>query len=270
VKELLNIPQFIHFAIYTNNYCSFHCEHCSYKCNIPPNPANSNVWRRKKWEVSVDDLRLFCERFKGYGEKEYHLLGGGETTVVEIEKVKEYLDILSSYKRRISIRTNGYNLLGLGEHINKFSLIILSDHGINADHIKRCQKELAKTFKGKAVVESMKKHVDLDVARKEPAKKGKNCRLWIADLQLVGRILHPCCCTHPIDIWNNSTKINNELISCGWTTDNPDLIETIRNWKTTIPAYIIDQCHNNCWNPGIFNTKPENITLKKNDVIAKK
>ena len=69
---------------------------------------------------------------------------------------------------------------------------------------------------------------------------------------------------------NNNTEIKDELFKAGWTIHNPKLVNTLRNWRETIPDYVIDQCENNCWRPHLdVGQGTTRITLKKNDVIKK-
>ena len=68
--NLVNIPDFYHFSIKVTNFCNLHCEHCTNLTYIPINPNSEYIHRRKLYQLSVDDLVLLCERFKGIGESD--------------------------------------------------------------------------------------------------------------------------------------------------------------------------------------------------------
>ena len=67
----------------------------------------------------------------------------------------------------------------------------------------------------------------------------------------------------------NNEHITNELEKAGWTLDNNNILETIKNWKNTLPKFVIDECLNNCWKPYMNKALSKKITLKKNDKVWK-
>lgn len=263
---------FIHFVIKTSNYCNLHCEHCSVMCDVPLNPKNKNIFRRERWELSLDDLALFCERFKGVGEKAKHCITGGELTVLPVEKIEQIIDILSSYNRRIEVLTNGFNLMGISKAtINKVYSIILGDHGINHKLIEECKKYLESFYKGQIHVVASSVHYNLEVSRRHPSNKGKPCRFMMRNPALWGSTIYPCCAIPYVMVFNNNTLMRDELVKAGWTINNEDVVNTLRNWRETLPKYVLDQCENNCWQPNYTaGTRGVQITLKPHDVIKKK
>ena len=68
----------------------------------------------------------------------------------------------------------------------------------------------------------------------------------------------------------NTTRVRDELEQAGWTIQNEDIINTLKNWKITVPQYVLNQCLNHCWAPNhdIVGTSVS-ITKKKIDKIAK-
>lgn len=271
LDKLLGIQPFLHFVIKTNNYCNLHCEHCTNNCDIPLNHSNDNIFRREKQEIEIEDLILFCERFKGIGESEYHCLTGAEITMMPTSKVEEIIKILSNYGRIIEMATVGFNLMGLSQsHLSKISQITFCDHGINHDYIENCKNYLQSFYTGKVTTILQPYHWDLTAAINHPINKGKRCNLWLRDLSFTNSIIYPCCNLPFIMLRNNNTRIKEELFKAGWTIHNPKLINTLRNWKKTLPKYVIDQCENNCWRPNMdVGQGKTTITLKRSDVISK-
>lgn len=271
MEELTGVPNFIYWEITTNNYCNLHCEHCSNMCDIPLNSQNKNIFRRVKWEISLDDLALFCERFKGVGENNFHIFVGGETTAMPIEKIDEMIDCLYVYKRRIALITNGFNFLGLSKKtINKIDMIILGDHGINHKLIAECKNYVRSFYQGKIKMRSPAPHYNLEIARHHPINRGKQCNFMMRNPTLWGSTLYPCCAIPFVMVFNNNTLIRDELVKAGWTIHNKDVLNTLRNWRETLPKYVKGQCLNNCWRPQVnVGQGGTTITLKKNDVIKK-
>jgi len=271
MDEFLGVRDFAFFGIKTNNYCNLHCEHCSNLCHIPINRNHENIWRRGKYEISIEDLTAFCERFKGIGESSQHIILGGETTMMPVDKVEGIIGVLDNYNRKIVMQTTGYNLMGIDKKsLNKISEIRLADHSINSDHIKNCRGYLGSFYKGKLVVKYIKIHYDLDVAMGHIKNVGKVCNRWMRSLTLWGSVLYPCCPLPLLMMKNNDKRMQEELTLAGWSVHSNEFMETVKNWRNTIPPYIIEQCKNVCWFPhfrvGQGATK---ITLKKYDVIKK-
>ena len=268
--ELLD-TNFIEFVIKTNNYCNLHCEHCTNRCDIPLKKTNENIFRRKKWEISIDDLVLFCERFKGIGEDNIHTLTGAETTMIPISIIHEMIDVLHSYRRPMSIRTTGWNLIGLGEnHINKISKIFLADHGINHKCTKECLAYLDTFYKHYVKVENYTKHLNLQEIVGHIMSKGKRCNDWMRTPELVQGIIYPCCNMPWLMLNENTTRVKDELENAGWTVHNKNVVDVLREWRETIPKYVSNKCLNDCWAPRsseIGHYVP--ITRKKNDSIIK-
>ena len=270
MNEFLNIKGFDHFTIVTNNYCNLYCEHCVYLSHIPINPKNENIFRRQKWELYLDDLTLFCERFNGIGHESLHFLSGGEPTCLPVDKFVQIVDILVDHNRRVAVFTNGYNLLGIPKTtINKIDHIRLSNHGPNESHVQDCISYLKPFYKGKLEPIATKTHWDV-----EPAKKRKNhgerCFVWMRILPLFGETIFPCCNTPCLMLQSNDTKMGDELNNAGWTIKNEDVMETIRDWRNTIPDCVSEQCLNNCYQPNInVGQGRTRITLKPYSVIKK-
>jgi len=261
---------FDHFTIVTNNYCNLFCEHCVYLSHIPIKPDNENMFRRQKWELSLDDLTLFCERFEGVGNDSLHFLSGGEPTLLPVDKLVQVVDILHNHNRRIALFTNGYNLMGIPKQtINKISHIRLDNHGINEAHIHDCIKYLKTFYRGKVEPITVKTHWDTEPAKKRK-HNGRQCSMWMTIIPLLGETLFTCCNMPCLMLQSNNTKIGDALNGAGWTIHNENVVDTIRNWRTTIPKYVINECLNNCYHPNINVGQGRTpITLKPYSVIKK-
>jgi hypothetical protein len=226
-------------------------------------------YRREKWETPPTDIGQFCKVFKGYGEVNIHRLTGSEVTMTPIPKLRKIINIFRKHGRKLSLITNGYNLLGLGkEHINKVGGIILDDHGINRKHVERCVKYLRQFYGGDVKVLRQYVHWDLDAAMNHPSNKGKDCRSMMRSPMLVKSIVYPCCNMYPIEQIRRDPQITHELVDAGWTLNSPSLVKTLRNWRKTLPSYIRKQCLYNCWRPNMKVGRSMDITLKPHDVIA--
>lgn len=267
--ELLGINKMALLAIDTTNFCNIHCESCLKMSNIPINPNNDNVFRRKVKLIDIDDVVLFCERFKGIGESDQHQMSGGEPTSLPSELFNQIVYTLNSYNRNINLTTNGFALLDIKQNVlNKIHTIVLDDHGINSEHIRNCESYLSTFFKGTVRTLHNYEHFDTsEIMRGRQGTNGRKCGMWLTQPSISGKIIYPCCLLNCIKFANNSHKIADELEASGWTIDNKDVVETIKNHTTTLPKYVIDQCENNCWHPG---PPPKiKITSKPNDIIKR-
>ena len=262
------------FYFFVNNYCNLNCELCCELCNIPFNKDSSWIERRRKWDVSLDEVRLFCERFKGMSNHKMVTLMGGEPTALPLTKLHAIINIMDDYHRKIELFTNGYNLFAIDKtHLNKCFKVTLVDHGINHAHIMRCKEYLKTFYEGNVRHKRVLYHYDLDTIRKLPINKGKRCQTTImkskVEIALQKGVVYPCFAMTSFEKLNNTTKLSEELINAGWFLKNPSLIETIRDFKHTLPDYVMDQCLNNCPCPNDSALPGEKITLKPHDVIEK-
>lgn len=261
--------------IIVNNYCNLHCEHCSAMSNLPLRSDSPWIHRRKKWEVSLDEIELFCKRLKGFSEGSFHRLLGGEPTALPIQKLYDIIDIFSSYNREVHLLTNGYNVMGIDKpHLDKIGLIEFDDHGINEKHIANCIKYLKNiNYSGKIITRIQRTHYDLIYARQRESnrkiKREEGCPSIMSPPTFNERVIYPCCNGPNLEFYNNDTRMREELIAKGWSIDNPQLVDVLRKWKRNLPPYFEDQCLNHCWQPNVRSEKKARITKKPHDVISK-
>jgi len=223
--------------------------------------------------MPLKTVELFCERFKGVAEETAHIrLFGGEFTALPIRKMEEIIETFHSYGRRMWLLTNGFNLLGLDKtHLNMIQNITLDDHGINHNHVMNCLSHLKGFYSGKADRMVILTHWNLETAMKHPSNRGLACKPlknFAIDLTFYRSAIYPCCNGPGVEAYNKTMKINEALIDAGWTLHNPDVLNTLNNWKKTLPQTFIDMCLNHCWRPHWRIGAKTTITLKPNDVIA--
>lgn len=268
LKEFLGVPR-SSWRFKINNYCNLHCEHCATLCHMPINPQSEYVDRRDKWEMSIKTIELFCERFKGIGEHDPHRFSGGEMTAMRLDKLEEMIEIFHNHGRTVWILTNGYNLMGLSlECLNRIGSIVLDDHGINHELIMRCHKYLKKVYKGSFTVLDIRYHWNWDNARQHSRNiLQKPCGAMMRSPSVYRGVIYPCCMSMHTDGMRGDGEANRILREAGWTFYNPDIVETLGNWRTTLPKYVLEKCLTDCPRPhnGICGGK--HITLKQNDVI---
>lgn len=274
-EELLGVEKYSWFIFRCTNRCNLSCELCQTLDNQPIGSDSPYRNRRAPWEVSVEDLEKFCEVFEGIGDNgdNLHRITGGEPTTLPTDKLEEIIDVFHSHNRSLSLITNGYNIMGLDKaYINKIDLLVLDNHGINQSHINDCARFLKGFYKGKLKRVKVLYHYDCTKAKNDPRNIGKcsgGCSIPKAPA-LFEKVIYPCPAFEFIEELDGHTKITDSLKEAGWTLDNPEILETMRNWRNSIPQYALDQCMYNCWYPNIGLGGKHRITLKPNDIIKKR
>jgi hypothetical protein len=271
-EELLGIEpgSYIETVVQVTTRCNLHCEFCTNLTNTRISSSSPNIWRRRLYDMDPTTLKLFCERFAGYGENNLHMLTGGELTAMPHKALKYLMDILHGYGRKMRIRTNCFALKQLGEeYVSRLTHIYVAEHGINHDVVDGTVAWLHTFYKGKILVENMQTHHNLDVA-KTHLDNQKSCHLWFTNLSLNHTgIIHPCCNTQWLMVANNDTQMEDVLRAAGFTLDNPDVVSVLTNWRDAIPRYVVDQCIYNCWKPNFRLGPPVKITLKPDDKLRR-
>lgn len=267
--ELLNVKRSA-WRFKLNNYCTLNCELCATLCNVPISASAELADRRNKWDESPDTIELFCERFKGIGETDPHRLSGGEPTAMSLSVLEEIIEVLYNHgRRKIFILTNGYELMGLNlKTLNRVHSISLDDHGVNSDLIEKCVKYLKQFYTGKHEVIKVYKHWDWNCARQHPENVVKEpCKAMMRSPSVYRGAVYPCCMSMHTDGMRGDGEANRVLREAGWTFTNPDIVKTLRNWRTTLPPYILEKCLTDCPRPHDDVCGGADITLKQNDVI---
>ena len=189
--------------------------------------------------------------------------------MVPVDKLRAIIDVFTEYNRKLWMITNGYNLLKVSEeYLNKFQGITLDDHGINQKHVEKCVNYLNGFYRGTVKVLHHHVHWDLEEAMRHPSNRGKTCRSTMRDPMVARSVIYPCCNILNIERTRKDPRITRELVDAGWTLNNPSVVNALRNWRTTLPPYIKEQCLYNCWRPNLKVGRQTKITLKPYDVIA--
>lgn len=256
--RFFNVRGFEKFLIFTNSYCNLHCEFCS--------SSSNNLKKVGYWEISIEDVKRFCELFRGVGNNDYHRLVGGETTALPLNKFDRITQIFAEENKQLSILTNGFRLMRLNPNIvNRFKEIVLDDHGINSEHIKKCKIWLKKFYNGKIHVRACDIHYDLEEAIEY--SNGFRCALMKTPT-LYKSIIYPCCNMGYVADYHLDSRLPKEFERAGWSIQNDNLLETLKNWRKSLPKYAVEVCLHKCWQPNCNMATPYRITLKKHDVVA--
>jgi len=134
-------------TIFANNTCNLNCRFCAHGCNRPIAPDNLYITRRKRWTLAIEELEQFCKAMGGLGRQCEHVLEGGEITTLPPSYVRDLVEMLSAYRRRVVLLSNGFNVHGLPDDIwDHLYRVDLDDHGTNTqavDHARRHLKDRA-------------------------------------------------------------------------------------------------------------------------------
>ena len=245
------------FGIEMCNYCNLHCEYCSASFGSP-------------FTIRPSDVQLFCEQLKGIGERDEHRLTGGEPTSIPRDVFTEVVNIFSSYGRRLSLLTNGYDILNLdAATIKKFDKIILDDHGINHEHIVKCRRVLKPLIDVR--VWHMPRHFNIKDAL---TFKHERCEQWISTITFSNGVIYPCCNIATSSRYHGFIEFTEKiLVENGWGVANSNMCDVILQWRFSIHEFIKQVCKHFCvLFCGLDQLSCESIeiTRKPNDVIFKK
>lgn len=268
-RDLLQLKHFDYFIIYATNACNLHCEKCAAFCDTPIGPDNPYEMRQTRYEIPVKDVELLCQRLKGYGEQEYTRLTGGEPTTIQPDKFIEIIEVLHSYGRRLWLITNGYGILSLPKTtLRKISRYTIDNHGINSTHVNTVRKHLKKIGVKAIRVLNNTSHRDCLLASQNKLS-GTDCGTFMTTPILYKRVIYPCCSTPFIESYMKTDEATRKLRRMNWTLDNHYLVNSMADWRGTLPPIVYDLCHNHCWRPHFKHFPAIPITLKPNDVIAR-
>jgi len=230
------------FLINVCNFCNLKCYSCSSLCDKPFN----NAFRDKPRIQSLEDIEKFVKLIYNWYPNRYIRLSGGEPTMVGTSYLYKIVDILHKYNRKVSLLTNGYLMDKIDPY--RFEQIILDNHSpLNKEFIDRSIKHLEKSKYDNWEIWYLTRHIDLDKQRENNISMGLNCPNWINTISLWKDIIYPCCNMQYLEGWDNNSFLTKALRNAGWNVNNPYLINTIENWRTTIPSDIIKTCLLSCW-----------------------
>lgn len=233
------------FLVITNNFCNQSCWSCSALCN---KPIGSNPFRWEKHITPIESISRFLDLIDGYRPKHWIRLSGGEVTLCPPEYIEEIVELSHQHNRNISLLTNAARMHLLDPHI--FDFIHLDEHIINQDLIYQTAKHFKAVGFKRFQIWTTKEHRDLELQRTGHVTKGLQCSAWLEAITLWRDTVYPCCVISFLDGWNNNTLIREALQESGWNIDNPNLVETIENYRNTTPPQVAYACQLQCWKDG--------------------
>jgi organic radical activating enzyme len=233
------------FLVLTNNFCTLSCYSCSALCN---RPIGSNPFRWQRHVTPLEDIERFLDLIEDYRPEYWIRLSGGETTLCGPEYLEELCEIIHSHGRNVSLLTNGARMQELDPHW--FEFIHLDEHIVNEHHIYQTAEYFKEQGYKRFQILPTKVHRDLALQRKDHVSPGLHCEGWMQAISLWRKTVYPCCVLPFLDGWNNDTTIRESLQNAGWFIHNPNLADTMRDWKHTTPPEIVHACALQCWKEG--------------------
>ena len=251
-QNFFGINHRVEVRINVTNACNLHCDYCDHDAHLPFDKSGSKIFRVTPLVATPDGVEKFCQALVGVGENDSHVLQGGEITVLPINLIVRFIDILASYGRRVGMRTNGYNLTSIPlKYLQKLDFIYLNAHGNNKEAIARCREFLQLNYDGRIINEENLDHRDLSAYinhNQGTVERGLNCTHLMSTLTFISPVVHPCCNSWALTNALNTQQITDLLIKAGWTSDNSDLKNTLANWRQTLPRPFLEAfCANSCY-----------------------
>jgi len=216
-----------------NRYCNLNCYSCACMGMNPP-----------KDETTIEELQAFLINIKGYRQDPTFLLTGGEPTAIDHGKLEKICDLIHGMGYKTALLTNGYKLIPT----KWIDYIVLDKHGINDEDIAKWETHLAQEDRDSYEFREKQWHMDIPYAMKDNISKGVRCGTWMS-ITLWKDVVYPCCNIMAVAWWNGDMdqKLASSLRAAGWNAYNPDLVETIKNWRDTLPGEVYRLCMTQCW-----------------------
>jgi len=132
-------------------------------------------------------------------------------------------------------------------NVDIFDRIILDEHRSNRERIRYLKKYLGDLRHRNFIVHPMLYHQDLESLIGYKVTPGPNCREWLNSVAIKGAVVYPCCMLPWLEEWSPPLDMTDDLISSGFTFDNPELPELLENWRDHIPDSVYRRCLLTCW-----------------------
>ena len=237
LKRRISPPKFIpdrKMNIFLNRYCNLNCYSCAALGMSPPAD-----------ETTTEEIQAFLTNIEGYQPGTTFGLTGGEPTALDHKKLEKICNLIHEHGYKTAIITNGYKLIPT----DWIDYILLDKHGINDEDIAKWKEHLKQANRDIFDFREKQWHMDIPYSMEGNITEGARCINWISSLTLWKDVVYPCCNIMCVAWWNGD--IDQELASilreAGWNAYNPDLTETIRNWRETLPGDIYRVCMTQCW-----------------------
>ena len=224
----------VRLDIMLNRYCNLNCFSCT---ALGMNPS--------KDETTFEEIEAFVINMEGYHPGITFLLTGGEPTAIDHGKLEKICDLIHDHGYKTAILTNGFKLVP----VEWFDYVLLDRHGINDDDIAKWIKHLEQADHENYEVLETLWHMDLPYSIKDNITKGARCGAWMNSISLWKDVIYLCCNLMHVSAWDGDIdqKLAFNLREAGWTAYNPDLAETIKNWRETLPGDAYRMCTVKCW-----------------------
>lgn len=185
------------------------------------------------------------KNIEGYNPKATFLLTGGEPTAIDHGKLEKICDLIHDQGHNIAIMTNGFRLTPT----EWYDYVVLDRHGINDGDIAKWEHHLKQTKHENYEVLDTLWHIDIPYSLEDNITEGARCRAWMNSITLWKDVIYPCCNIMHMAAWDGDfgKKLAPSLRDAGWNVYNPDLVETIRNWRETLPGEAFRVCSIKCW-----------------------
>lgn len=220
--------------LFLNRYCNLNCYSCA-AIGMDPPPD----------ETTIEELQAFLNNIEGYQPGTTFMITGGEPTMLPYGKLEKTCSLIHEYGYKTALLTNGYKLIPL----DWIDYIILDKHGINDEDIAKWMKYLRQADRDIFDVREKQWHMDIPYAMENNVTEGARCGNWINSTTLWKDVVYPCCNLMCVAWWNDDIdqKLASSLREAGWHVYNPDLVETILNWRETLPGEAYRLCMTQCW-----------------------
>ena len=251
IKRRINPPprRFVfdeRMGLFLNRYCNLNCYSCAAMGMNPPRD-----------ETNIEEISSYLKNIEGYNPRATFLLTGGEPTAIDHGKLKRICDLIHENGYTIALLTNGFKLIPT----DWIDYIMLDKHGINDEDIAKWEVHLKKENRDLYEFREKQWHMDIPYAMKDNLTEGARCGAWMKSITLWKDVVYPCCNLMCVAWWNNDIdqKLASALRDAGWNAHNPNLIETLLNWRETLPGEAYKLCMTQCWR-GASKTKWMKIT----------
>jgi len=222
-------------GILLNRYCNLNCFSCSAIGRNPP-----------KDETTLDEIQAYIKNIEGYYPESVFMLTGGEPTAIDHGKLEKICSLIHERGHKTAILTNGFRLIP----VEWIDYVVLDRHGINDDAIAKWKKHLKIANRENYDVFDTLWHMDIAYSLKDNITVGARCSSWTNTITLWKDVVYPCCTHMHMAVWDSEIldqKLASNLRDAGWNAYNPDLVETIRNWRETLPGEAFRVCSIKCW-----------------------
>ena len=218
-------------SIFINRYCNLSCFSC---CALGMDPTPD--------ETSLEEIKIFLDKFRDYRPGSSVLLTGGEPTMVNTKKLKRICDLIHESGKKVGLLTNGYRL----HPIEWFDYVVLDLHGVNDKEIEVWRRVLIESGRWFEEVDK-RYHQDMEYAMKDNITCGLRCTSFMKPLTLWKDVIYPCCNIMCVEWWNHSARVTQALKRSKWTIYNPWILRTVKDWRETLPNEFIRMCSLRCW-----------------------